>query len=579
MDPTNNPTNVPTNNPTDDPTNVPTKYPTDDPTNAPTVDPTYDPTISPTTDPTVLPTESPTHLVCPISYNLDIAFLVDNSCNLTQIECNEQQEGIAKLLSKIKRSNNPRLMYVKFSDSMNITNKDILVSLHDDQYNDLAIGGESNAVNNFVNLYNLIRNDECTGSGGADIVSQTNLNTAINYTLQTFMQNDISFPNRHYKLVIFSNCKSTDITNTCHFAQNEQLKISPLQEVEVIVFNIKSMNYNFPPNYLQCLTEDDSSRYFELSDTLTLLTKSFVSQTFQSEICSQPTNAPTTDPTIYPTKTPSHNPTINPSHNPTDNPSLYPTINPSLYPAINPTLSPTHNPSLSPTTNPIVPTTVPSENPTQIQVTSIEATELISNPKFEHGTEAASSILSKDGVVIALMLLIAILIIVVIVVIIVGVTYSIKVKEDRIRQQAQIERLQVELEEIHTVAATQSTGRNSITNKNISNQQQHQQTYGYASVMPSTAVEAPIPSAPVQEESFDMSNVSRWHKNDILEWINDIDDLSSQWKAKAVNAVKNGQFNGQDLMVLTSKNDVAKLFDIQNPMLCSRLWKELKKIK
>eukprot|EP01084_Bolivina_argentea_P041881 77315_1 len=266
-------------------------------------------------------------------------------------------------------------------------------------------------------------------------------------------------------------------------------------------------------------------------------------------------------------------PTVMPTENPTTNPTTNPTVMPTVMPTENPTTNPTTNPTVMPTVMPTVNPTVPSENPTQIQVTSIEATELISNPKFEHGTEAASSILSKDGVVIALMLLIAILIIVVIVVIIVGVTYSIKVKEDRIRQQAQIERLQVELEEI------QSTGRNSITNKNISNQQQHQQTYGYASVMPSTAVEAPIPSAPVQEESFDMSNVSRWHKNDILEWINDIDDLSSQWKAKAVNAVKNGQFNGQDLMVLTSKNDVAKLFDIQNPMLCSRLWKELKKIK
>eukprot|EP01084_Bolivina_argentea_P111216 198510_1 len=103
-DPTKDPTKDPTNDPTKDPTVHPTTDPTKDPTKDPTNDPTKDPTVHPTTDPTIYPTESPTRLSCnyKTEYRLDIAFLVDNSCGLNTIECSQQQEAIAELLSTIK---------------------------------------------------------------------------------------------------------------------------------------------------------------------------------------------------------------------------------------------------------------------------------------------------------------------------------------------------------------------------------------------------------------------------------------------------------------------------------------------
>eukprot|EP00483_Globobulimina_turgida_P007418 UN07432 len=73
------------------------------------------------------------------------------------------------------------------------------------------------------------------------------------------------------------------------------------------------------------------------------------------------------------------------------------------------------------------------------------------------------------------------------------------------------------------------------------------------------------------------SAIINWKRNDIVEWINNI-GLTQQWKETAVNAIKNGQYDGHDMMQIKSGKDFAKIFGIQNPMLCSRLWKELKKM-
>eukprot|EP01084_Bolivina_argentea_P226346 382347_1 len=69
-----------------------------------------------------------------------------------------------------------------------------------------------------------------------------------------------------------------------------------------------------------------------------------------------------------------------------------------------------------------------------------------------------------------------------------------------------------------------------------------------------------------------------WSKDDILQWVNAM-KLSDQWKTVAINGIKNGQFDGKDLEKMKSGKDIGKLFGINNPMLSSRLWKELKKIK
>ena len=65
MNPTANPTKVPTTNPTADPTKVPTANPTANPTAEPTGLPTANPTANPTAAPSASPTPAPTPLTCP----------------------------------------------------------------------------------------------------------------------------------------------------------------------------------------------------------------------------------------------------------------------------------------------------------------------------------------------------------------------------------------------------------------------------------------------------------------------------------------------------------------------------------
>eukprot|EP01084_Bolivina_argentea_P284305 487210_1 len=137
---------------------------------APTTDPTKDPTSDPTSDPTANPTLSPINTPnCSYDshFGLDVAFLVDNSCGLDSNECAQQQEGIAELLSSIKLFNNPRFMYIKFGTYTNLT-----VSLNNNLYNSLATGGGNTAQDNFISLYNKIRNDDCGQK------SSTNLDAA-----------------------------------------------------------------------------------------------------------------------------------------------------------------------------------------------------------------------------------------------------------------------------------------------------------------------------------------------------------------------------------------------------------------
>eukprot|EP01084_Bolivina_argentea_P173265 300106_1 len=76
----------------------------------------------------------------------------------------------------------------------------------------------------------------------------------------------------------------------------------------------------------------------------------------------------------------------------------------------------------------------------------------------------------------------------------------------------------------------------------------------------------------------DESGVAQWSKTDIIQWINGL-GLSEQWKETALYAVRNSNCTGNDLMSVNCKQDMLSLFGIQNPMINSRLWKELKKIK
>eukprot|EP01084_Bolivina_argentea_P037148 68677_1 len=83
-----------------------------------------------------------------------------------------------------------------------------------------------------------------------------------------------------------------------------------------------------------------------------------------------------------------------------------------------------------------------------------------------------------------------------------------------------------------------------------------------------------IANSEIQNEN----GVANWSQDDIVEWMNNI-NLTDKWKQIALNAVKNGEFDGGDMINIKSGKDVSTVFGIKNPMLCSRLWRELKKTK
>eukprot|EP01083_Nonionella_stella_P258688 883900_1 len=259
-----------TNQPTFAPV-YPSRSPTtESPTKSPT---TESPTKSPTTE---SPTKSPTPGACPLYYDLDIAFLVDDSCGLSATQCREQQVALAELVVSFKRYNNPRFMYVTFSDSY-----DVLMDLDNKMHNDLLPGGESKAERNHFDLYYLIRDYTCDLTAS----SVTHLNDAINFTLESFQTNDPA-NERNFKMVIISRCKSTDTINPCSFAPNDKLRFNgrrSTEEIEAIVINVDMDD----AEYLKCLTVND--RHHHVSDINTVL------QQVQTQVCNQPTLSPTFD--------------------------------------------------------------------------------------------------------------------------------------------------------------------------------------------------------------------------------------------------------------------------------------------
>eukprot|EP01084_Bolivina_argentea_P242035 406147_1 len=82
------------------------------------------------------------------------------------------------------------------------------------------------------------------------------------------------------------------------------------------------------------------------------------------------------------------------------------------------------------------------------------------------------------------------------------------------------------------------------------------------------------------DEIVKYSNViTDWSNNDIIEyWVNNL-TLSKKWKQKTIDAITKSGIKGTDLETIKSKKHIKQLFDINNPMLNSRLWIELKKIK
>ena len=377
-DPTKDPTRDPTRDPTADPTRDPTSDPTADPTRDPTSDPTADPTRDPTTDPTTRPTLSPIYGNCEIGFGMDVIFLVDYSCQMTTDECDNYFEGISEFMGSIKGDGSPRFAYIPFSDETDPTEYTIEITLDDPLFNDLSLdpGIQDQMAANRYNLSQFIANggqwdgyanSPCVIGGEFSGTGSTNLIDAILVAINHLnnRREDDNADDHHKKVVIFSRCLN-DVTSTvggdlyeepCDFinknprGENKPIMISQNLEVEFVVVNVigdgsgELITPGQPvpsgdaaaDEYLvisqegdECLIEDDIEGRLVIigkeDNNQTTLYKFFEEiDEFQTEVCGQPSKAPTSDPTTDPTKEPTTDPTRYPTPSPLQPPCEYST--------------------------------------------------------------------------------------------------------------------------------------------------------------------------------------------------------------------------------------------------------------
>eukprot|EP01084_Bolivina_argentea_P259045 436964_1 len=308
----------PTHTPSVEPTPGPTREPTDKPSELPTISPTTGPTDYPTTaQPTTSPVRNNLCLPSQAS-NIDIVFLVDNSCGLSQDQCNNQQDGISEFLASIKGSSDPRIAYITFGDTQTLDTK---IHLINDDYNNIEdnIKGEENRLR-FIEE---IRDYYCgplIGLYNTDLIA--GIESAINELKFSVNPNTI---NRDRKIVIFSNCEhNSDTINVCDLMNNDELIIAN-KPVEITVVNIRAKNSQQPGfkanTYLRCLTYNEPERFIALQDTKLSSFDANINQ-FITAVCENDTPSPTHEPSPHPTPNPTMNPVTLPTvrNNPTASP-------------------------------------------------------------------------------------------------------------------------------------------------------------------------------------------------------------------------------------------------------------------
>ena len=302
--PTSDPTTsaMPTASPTtDEPSSHPTT--TSDPTTSamPTASPTdvtanptisFKPTFRPSRNPSTAPTPYPLQDNICVRDDLDIIFLVDNSCLVGLLkECQDRQDGISELLASIKQKTSPRVGYIEF-DSFTSN----VVRLDDEYYNDL------NNTNNIVimDYASEIRNLECSRIGN---IQSTDLYSAVNDVLDEFKRVQNS-KRRNKKVVLFNNCNSEEM----RFVQ-EACNISRIAHGESVEFTVVNIGVSIGNinlyNHSECLNGNGPDRLITIPD---VKSKSFVDAIpeFVDAICytESPTANPITQqPSLSPTPT------------------------------------------------------------------------------------------------------------------------------------------------------------------------------------------------------------------------------------------------------------------------------------
>ena len=286
-DPTSAPTYSPSNAPTKNPTQSPTSSPTDSPTKNPTNSPTSAPSASPTYSPSTAPTNTPTFSSCALKDDLDVVFVVDTSCGLTQNECNEQQEFLGNLVQRIKDKWNPRMSYLDCFHYEDDEDDLVFIELTNKTFNDEA----TTTRKEIDYLFDVVAGrSECIAG------SNTPKRACIDRAMEEF---ELHRDERVRKIISVSNCNEQypgTGASVCNLKGTLEA-----DKIEVIVINIGD---KIEADTFECIGQNGltyhypqaSKQFFESSEG------NLITDSVENDICGPQTRSPTPSPTTAPIK-------------------------------------------------------------------------------------------------------------------------------------------------------------------------------------------------------------------------------------------------------------------------------------
>eukprot|EP01084_Bolivina_argentea_P191821 329442_1 len=215
-------------------------------------------------------------------YDMDIIFLVDRSCALTNDECNNQHHGIADLMLSIKPNETDiRFGYVEFNGCCNrILPTQTKISL--------------THTYDRLELANKIRNYKCFDYNAW----LTNTNHGIVHAINDFYDKE-----RMKRLVIISNCEyDNKVVTPCDL--RELLDTNNIQVSVVNIAAVATSDIQNPKKYLSCLAPKE--RIYSIKKCLEHEFDDIL-EPFAENICVADTLSPTVQGTQIPTISPMDN--------------------------------------------------------------------------------------------------------------------------------------------------------------------------------------------------------------------------------------------------------------------------------
>eukprot|EP01084_Bolivina_argentea_P001241 2288_1 len=74
--------------------------------------------------------------------------------------------------------------------------------------------------------------------------------------------------------------------------------------------------------------------------------------------------------------------------------------------------------------------------------------------------------------------------------------------------------------------------------------------------------------------------IESWNNNDVIQWINSIDNIPNKWYNIIINEIKNSECTGKDVASLKSPIEIGEAFGIEeNKNLCDKIYKNMKQFK